>query len=724
MRGISRLKSFLKSIAVILCVWPALSPSAWAAETADAIQPGSIWRDDDKTLTILERKGDTYRARFETGSKIVREVGGPVKGNTISWLAKDVHAISGNQGGDNFGTINGDKIAFVYGKDGKTEGSFTLTRAHEGSTVSPNKPVAGKISGRVYYLGVALNQTGAAGGWVQVGQQGAWKDTTAGTILDGKLYTTETSGNLFVTDLASGNWQQIGKPDFAATQFMFSGGANLYTIETNGNLFRVDPASGGWSQLGVGGGWANTLAVAVLNDRLFSAETSGGLFCTDLSNGTWQKIGGDDFGATKFMFSDRNSLFTIETDGTLYRISPVDGKWSGVGQRGAWKGAIGACVLGGHLYTAEKNGKLFSTDLHSGNRRSVGNADFAATRFMFPTGGNIHTIETDGNLFRVVARASEAVDEFDCFPNAFERAFRDGGAGLSAGFESRKITGDHATHAAILDGFGWLHREAKPDDLAVVYLTAHGGTDPKTGWNIGTADLKLLHASEIKAQLGQVRCPVVFILETCGCGGFAYAHTDDPPVPANVTVLCACGPNESTNNPLDIAVLEGLYGRADFNGDGVIDLDELIQYVERRYKEWWPTHNQASNEPVIARGARVPGSLALTHDSRSLIAVAIGDDFWSALDEGAQGDQLKIRVLGWPGDPGKAYFIANTAPREHTCLPGDGRPVQVLNNGHWRAARLLHVDGAKVSVHYIDEHPGDQTVPANRVRYPFVGRAP
>ncbi len=590
--------------------------------------------------------------------------------------------------------------------------------------IPASPPSAGNVAGGVYYLGIALNQAGEAGTWAQVGEQGGWKATTAGTVLQEKLYTIETSGKLYVTDPANGSWHALGKAEFAATQFLFSAGTNLYTIESDGNLCRVDPSNGVSSQIGKAGAWKNTVAAAVLNDQLFTAESGGGLFCTDLGNGVWRQIGGNDFGQTEFMFSERNSLFTIETDGTLYRVSPVDGAWSAIGQAGAWNGAVGACVLGGRLYTAEKSGQLISTDLHTGSRSSVGRADFAATRFIFPVGGKIYTIETSGNLYRVEASASEKMDEFDCFPDAFERAFRDQGTGLSAGFQSRKITGSHATRAAILDGFGWLTHEAKPEDLAVIYLTAHGGTDPKTGWSIGTADAKSLQARELKAQLRQIHCPVVFLLETCGSGGFASAHADDPPVPDNVTVLCACTAAESTNNPLDIAALEALYGRADFNGDGLVDLDELTRYVERRYQEWWPTPGQGANEPVIAHGATVTGSIKLTHDSPALIAVAIGDDYWSALNEGRQGDLLKIRLLGWPGDPGKSYFIANTASPARVCLPSDGRPVQVIANGHWRAARLLHADDAKARVHYIDDHPEDETVSSNRVRYPFAGKAP
>jgi hypothetical protein len=42
-----------------------------------------------------------------------------------------------------------------------------------------------------------------------------------------------------VTDLGSGGWQQLGRPDFGATAFMFAANGSLYTIETDGSLYRV-----------------------------------------------------------------------------------------------------------------------------------------------------------------------------------------------------------------------------------------------------------------------------------------------------------------------------------------------------------------------------------------------------------------------------------------------------------------------------------------------------
>ena len=104
-----------------------------ATAPADAIQPGSSWRNNsDDVLTIVERNGDTFCARFEHRKAFIRELSGHVRGNQISWLAKDVRAVRGGQGGDNVGTIVGDKIDLTWdNNDGKG--------VHSGVTLSQVK---------------------------------------------------------------------------------------------------------------------------------------------------------------------------------------------------------------------------------------------------------------------------------------------------------------------------------------------------------------------------------------------------------------------------------------------------------------------------------------------------------------------------------------------------------------------------------------------------------
>jgi hypothetical protein len=107
----------------------------------DPIQPNSVWTDGTKrSLTILERHGDKFRASFISGAGNVREIFGSVKDGRISWLAKDVHAADASIGsGDDFvGIIGGDKIAFA-----SSHHSFTLFR-------SVATPVAASAAVTVY----------------------------------------------------------------------------------------------------------------------------------------------------------------------------------------------------------------------------------------------------------------------------------------------------------------------------------------------------------------------------------------------------------------------------------------------------------------------------------------------------------------------------------------------------------------------------------------------
>ena len=141
----------------------------------------------------------------------------------------------------------------------------------------------------LYTLGISLDQQGGvAGGWTLVGAKGAWKNTIAGAILRGRLYTIELSGVLYETDLSNGNWKPIGKPEFGNTAFMFAANNALYTIETDGGLYRVNPDDGSWEAVSAVAAWKNTTAGTILDNHLYTTETSGALYVTDLDAGTWK----------------------------------------------------------------------------------------------------------------------------------------------------------------------------------------------------------------------------------------------------------------------------------------------------------------------------------------------------------------------------------------------------------------------------------------------------
>lgn len=575
----------------------------------------------------------------------------------------------------------------------------------------------------VYLLGIALDQEGAAGGWAQVGPAGAWKGTVAGTVLDGRLYTVEASGALYVTNLGSGQWQQLGKAEFGDTKFMFAAGEKLYTIENNGTLYRVNPDDGGWVPLGPVGAWKGTVAGAVLDGRLYTVERAGGLWATDLGTGKWQAVGKPEFGKTKHLLAAGNRLYSIEGDGSLFRIDPADGSWAAVGPAGGWKSTVAGTVMNNQLYTVESNGGLWFTNVRTGDWKEIGKAEFGDTRFMFPAGGFVYTIEGSGSLYRVAVKSGPTVDSYNWCPEEIEKLFREQGKSFYKTLHAKQILGAKATHAAAMDGLGWLRQNAGANDLAVVYVGAHGGTDPTKGWSISTADGAALWGSEVKAELAKLRCPALVLIETCGSGGFGQRHPEDPPVPANVTVLCACSTTETTNNQLDLAVAEALYGRGDFDGNGTVDVDELSQYVERRYKEWWPDPKaEGSETPVIVRSAALAGSRPLTKASPALAAVAWQGELWSALVERQGGDRYHVHFLGWSSRPGEPYFLTDVVGRDAVCLPADGPPLLVRQGDHWQPARLAGRDGAKYSVHYLGKNQ-DDVVAGDRVRFPFAGQA-
>jgi hypothetical protein len=313
------------------------------------------------------------------------------------------------------------------------------------------------------------------------------------------------------------------------------------------------------------------------------------------------------------------------------------------------------------------------------------------------------------------------VNDYNCFPPEIEKVFREQGNAFYRKLNTRQILGKQGTYAGLMDGLGWLRKNAGKDDMVVLYLTCHGFNDADKGWGVETIDKKTFWGSTIKTELARLPCHALVLIETCTSGGFAHAHKNDPPVPANVTAICACSGKQSTDNQLDIALAEALHGRADFNRDGIVELDEVIRYIQLRYKEWWPepTTTAGSQTPVMIKAKSLTGSLALTKASPAMVGVVHNGTWYSAINEKQTGNSFQVHLPGWASKPGP-YFLTNSVGREMICLPADGKPMLVEQNGRWYPARLLKMEGMNYKVHYLGYNE-QESVAKSRVFYPFAG---
>lgn len=242
-----------------------------------------------------------------------------------------------------------------------------------------------------------------------VGEPGAWVNTLVAAASAGNLYTVETSGGLYLTDPASGSWKMIGKPEFGNTLHLFTVDDLLVSIEKNGSLYLINPANGAWKQSGASGEWAGTIAGAMLNGTLYTVEKAGALYATDPKAGTWRKVGNPDFADTILLFAAGNRLVSIEKSGALYVIDPADGSWKALGEAGAWADTTAGAVVRGVLYTSDKGGGLFATDLSNGARAPAGRLGSGGAKFLFGVSGALCGIDGGGSLFRTAGGASAAV---------------------------------------------------------------------------------------------------------------------------------------------------------------------------------------------------------------------------------------------------------------------------------------------------------------------------
>lgn len=173
-----------------------------------------------------------------------------------------------------------------------------------------------------------------------------------------------------------------------------------------------------------------------------------------------------------------------------------------------------------------------------------------------------------------------------------------------------------ATREAIIDGLDWLRRQVTANDLAVVFFAGHGVNDQTNRYYfvpVGADPARLRSTAipndDITEVLQVLPSKVLAFLDTCHAGNILGGgrqrnftigtHGDINRLVNELTsaengviVFASSTGRESSqesaawnNGVFTKALVEGLVGKADFNRDDVVSLNELNLYVADRVKQ-------------------------------------------------------------------------------------------------------------------------------------------
>ena len=72
-----------------------------------------------------------------------------------------------------------------------------------------------------------------------------------------------------------------------------------------------------------------------------------------------------------------------------------------IGAEGGWGNVISATTLNDKMYSVEKNGRIYETDLTTTLRTPIGKQDFDKAKFIFSANNMLYVIDYEGTMFKV-----------------------------------------------------------------------------------------------------------------------------------------------------------------------------------------------------------------------------------------------------------------------------------------------------------------------------------
>jgi sugar lactone lactonase YvrE len=235
----------------------------------------------------------------------------------------------------------------------------------------------------------------------RLGAPGTWKDADDAVVAGDYLYTTAAQALMYVTDPGNGTSRTLMGAPFLGSRFLFTAKGRLFVLHQNGNLIRVSPDNAHQESLGQAGAWKATAVATIWRDRLFTAETDGSLVETDLDTGRRTPRAQAGFADIRLLFAATRGLFGITAEGSLVAIDAARGSRSVLGKAGAWKDASAGVVFNDRLITADTRGRVYTTDLTSGQWRALPTPRLDGIRFLFGVDTLLYAIDQTGDLIEI-----------------------------------------------------------------------------------------------------------------------------------------------------------------------------------------------------------------------------------------------------------------------------------------------------------------------------------
>jgi len=204
------------------------------------------------------------------------------------------------------------------------------------------------------------------------------------------------------------------------------------------------------------------------------------------------------------------------------------------------------------------------------------------------------------------------------------------------------ITNERATGKRVLGALSGLESKAKAGDYVIFYISSHGAKNKKGEYFFCAYDGNVLW-SQITNALRKAPGNKIVILDTC----FAGAATS-----SNMVVMAACRANQFSHDGTSARgnsiytqyLLEGLYGKADANKNGIVTLAEAAAYASAKLHKIYDSKPAKDQQfSVLHRPNSISASLPLA----KLRAAAGLTIFWTPWGSLAlQPESLRLDLTG------------------------------------------------------------------------------